>query len=73
MDNIGKRAALAILGRVGNHDLGMELDRLELTRQCLYQWEVGKHAPGGKMLRKMALAGYDVIYILTGKETKNEN
>lgn len=73
MDNIGKRAAEAILQRVGGHrSMDAELDRLKLTRQGFYQWETGKHTPSGKMLQKLALAGYDVHWILTGERKNNE-
>ena len=69
MDKIGKRAAEEILQRVGNHrSMEKELDRLQLTRQGLHQYETGKHIPSGKVLQRMALAGYDVHYILTGEK-----
>ena len=68
MDKIGKRAAEAILNRVRNHhSMEKELDRLQLTRQGFHQYETGKHIPSGKVLQRMALAGYDVHWILTGE------
>lgn len=67
MDKIGKRAAEAILKKIGSgSDYHKELDRLNLTRQSLHQWETGKHTPSAKVLRRMALAGYDLVWILTG-------
>lgn len=35
-----------------------------------YAWANGVSAPSAKVLRKMALAGYDVMYILTGERSK---
>lgn len=73
MGVIGKRAAKAIRARASlkNTFYGFELDRLQLTRQSLYQWEHGKGDPFADALARMANAGYDVVYILTGKENKN--
>jgi hypothetical protein len=33
----------------------------------LHQWNTGKHTPSAPILRRMALDGYDVHYILTGE------
>ena len=71
MNKIGKRCAEAILQKVGEGSLEKELYRLELTRQSLHQWQKGKYTPHAKVLRRMALAGYDVIYILTGERKNN--
>jgi hypothetical protein len=43
------------------------LGEIELTRASLFQWQKKKHVPGGKALRRMAFAGYDINYILTGE------
>lgn len=68
MNNIGKRAAEAILKRIGSDsDYHKELDRLNLTRQSLNQWQNGKYTPSGKVLQRLAFAGYDVHWILTGE------
>lgn len=68
MNNAGKRAAEAILQRVGaDSDYHKELDRLNLTRQSLHQWQTGKYFPSGRVLQRLAFAGYDVHYILTGE------
>ena len=71
MKNIGRRCAEAILERVGQGEIKKELYNLELTRQSLHQWEKGKYTPNAKVLRRMALAGYDVMYILTGERKNN--
>ena len=67
MGDIAKRAAEVIRQRVGKYRVYDEMDRLEITRQCFNHWEKGKHTPSGKVLQRMALAGYDVHYILTGE------
>ena len=73
--DIGRRAAEAIR-RTANENgtsYGFELDCAGVSREQLYQWEHGKCDPTGILLQRMALAGYDVHYILTGKEYKNVN
>lgn len=68
MENIGVRAAKEILNRLDSeHELYDLLDEIEMTRASLYQWQKKKHVPGGKVLRRMDLAGYDIHYILTGE------
>lgn len=66
---IGKRAAEAIRKKANDNDTSyaVELRRICISREQLYQWEHGKCDPTGKMLQQMALAGYDVVWILTGR------
>ena len=67
MKNIGKRAAKEIYNRIDQeHSLNDVLDEINLTRASLCYWQNNGHVPSGKTLRRMALAGYDVHYILTG-------
>ena len=67
MNEIGKRCVEEIMQRVKRKgDLNVVLDKLDIHRQSLYQWGDGRYIPGGKVLRKMALEGYDIYYILTG-------
>lgn len=75
MNGIGKRAAEAIRKTASEKDTSyaVELARAGVSREQLYQWEHGKCNPTGMLLQRMALAGYDVHYILTGKERVNEN
>lgn len=47
-----------------------EMHRIGLHRNKAYDWANGK-VPGGRALQAMALAGYDVIYILTGRRSGN--
>ena len=73
MKNIGIRACKEIYKRMDfDHDLDDICFDRELSRASLYQWRRGATLPSTKVLRRMALAGYDVHYILTG-ERKNEN
>jgi hypothetical protein len=68
LDNIGVRAAKEICNRIDSeHELYDLLGEIELTRASLFQWQKKKHVPGGKALRRMAFAGYDINYILTGE------
>jgi hypothetical protein len=68
MKEIGFRAAKEIYNRQDS-ERGIDelLDEIELTRTSLWQYKSGKYVPSGVVLRRMALAGYDVIYILTGE------
>lgn len=47
-----------------------EMHRLGLHRNKAYDWAAGK-VPSGRALQAMALAGHDVIYILTGRRADN--
>lgn len=68
MKNIGIRAAKEIYNRQDSeHDLDDVLYEIELTRASLWQYTKGKYVPSGQVLRRMALAGYDTHYILTGE------
>lgn len=70
MKTIGERAAEAIRGRavLNRTKLGEELDKLGVSRTVLHNWDKGIFDPTAYYLQQMAFAGYDVIYILTGKE-----
>ena len=75
MGEIGKRAADAIrrTAEKNGTSYAFELDCIGVSREMLYSWEHRKYEPTGKKLQGMAHAGYDVHYILTGKERTNEN
>jgi DNA-binding XRE family transcriptional regulator len=70
MERIGERAAEVIRGRcvLNRTTLGEELDILGVSRTVLHNWEKGIFDPTSYYLQQLALAGYDVNYILTGKE-----
>lgn len=68
MENIGVRCTNEIMNRIDSeHSLTDILNEIEVQRASLCFWTQKKHTPGGKTLRRMALAGYDVHYILTGE------
>ena len=46
-----------------------ECKALGLSKNMYYNWRDGICAPSARALRNMALRGYDVIYILTGKQS----
>lgn len=67
---IGERAAAEIRRTASKNDItySAELCRIGIGREQLYQWERGKCNPTGVILQRMALAGYNVMYILLGDE-----
>lgn len=70
METIGQRAAKAIKKRVRRGEWGIELKKLGIPNDTFYSWVNARNNPSAYYLQQMALAGYDVIYILTGKENK---
>ena len=68
MDNIGRRAAQAIEERVeaNGSTLTEELDALGLSRKIKDDWKKRNRSPCAYWLQQLALAGYDVVWILTG-------
>jgi len=44
-------------------------DVCNITREAIGRYERGENIPGGDVLAKMAEAGADVLYILTGNRT----
>lgn len=70
---IGMRAAEAIKERARKNGstLTSEFENLGLCRKVFGDWQKRGIDPSAYYLQQMALAGYDVIYILTGKENNN--
>ena len=48
----------------------LQMREMGLGENSCYAWANGEAAPSAKALRAMALAGYDVMYILTGVRSK---
>lgn len=68
MKDIGPRVAMAIYNRQDSeHNLDDVLFEIDLTRVSLNNYKNRKSIPSGAVLRRMALAGYDVHYLLTGE------
>ena len=68
---IGERAYKAIKEKCGHRKIKKELDRMGILQSSIYGWKNGELNPSAYYLQQMALAGYDVFWILTG-ERKNE-
>ena len=68
MSDIGRRAAEAVREKAREYEVSytFELGCLGITREHLYSWERRGYDPKAEILRKMCLAGYDIVYILTG-------
>lgn len=68
---IGPRAIEIMLEREGKTGQGVreQLKELSMSRRNQYAWQSEGRIPGGVALARMAAAGYDVMYILTGRRT----
>ena len=68
---IAKRAAYALLEREAQTGITTrdQLEDMDLHRSTFHAWQQLGRTPSGDVLRRMALAGYDVLYILTGRRT----
>ena len=73
-ETIGQRAARLIEGRSWDTKLPVTtlMQSLGTSRQVYYNWRNAKEEPSANLLAKMALAGYDVLWVLTGMERRNE-
>ena len=67
---IGQRASRLIDGRSWDTKLPVTtlMQNLGTSRQVYYNWRNAKEEPSAGLLAKMALAGYDVLWVLTGME-----
>ncbi len=68
MGDIGKRAAAEIRRTAHEHNSAYirELNLIEVSAPMLWDWEHDKTEPSRNTLQRMAFAGYDIHYILTG-------
>ena len=68
MYDVSKRAAAAIDERAKRSEKRLEQERarLGISKQLYRNWKSGRNVPSGYFLQQMAMAGYDVHYILTG-------
>lgn len=69
---ISERAVCEIMRKTKaeNRSFNLELDRLLISSKLLWSWTMGQSDPAARFLRDMALRGYDIDYILTGRRTK---
>jgi hypothetical protein len=72
--SIGERAVLAIreMAKKRNVCVDNECTRLGMSRKNLSDWQKRGLCPSAHFLQQMALAGYDVIWILTGGSNENK-
>lgn len=63
---VGQRAAQAIRERFPN-GTKIQMEMLGLNAGCIYDWKNGRANPTSYALAQMALAGYDIYWILTGE------
>lgn len=68
MDKIGRRAVAAIeeMAKKNGTKASKEYQKLDVTATVWHSWKWRNFSPSAYYLRQMALAGYDVTYILTG-------
>lgn len=69
--SIGQRAAAELLANAGDRTMVAIMNGIGVRHKCFTDWNHGM-APSAMALQKLALAGYDVLYILTGKRTAKE-
>ena len=67
-ESISERAALEIIRRARSEkkSLRYEMDKIKVSERLFYRWLRVPGYPSSYFLREMALAGYDIYYILTG-------
>jgi hypothetical protein len=72
---IGERAAhlIRVRATMKGISIDQECERIGANRKVYRDWRKCGRNPTSYFLQQMALAGYDVIWILTGKESLNEN
>lgn len=72
MSDIGDRAYLAICERAKQNGRKKTAEAMKagVSPTSLFGWEKRNTNPSALALQQMALAGYDVIWILTGEVTK---
>ena len=70
MTSIGERAAKAIRNRVAQNDttLTKELVKITASRKVFLGWERKGWNPNAYFLQQMALQGYDIMWILIGRD-----
>ena len=73
METIGNRAYQAIKERAeqnGRHILD-QAEEVFVSKRVLWAWQHGQYDPRAYFLQELAKAGYDVIWILTGKREED--
>lgn len=68
---IGFRAAECVRERFGRKT-GQFSAASEIDRRTVYAWELGTSVPSARALQAMCELGFDVVYILTGRRSEDE-
>ena len=73
MQSIGERAAQAIRVQAAKKGIPIyeECENIGTSRKVYRDWNKMGRNPTAYFFQQMALAGYDIYWILTGKENKN--
>ncbi len=68
--NIGQRAYQAICDRAKQtgRKILEEAGAVYVSKEVLWRWKSGRFEPRAYFLQQMALAGYDVFWVLTGEK-----
>lgn len=72
---IGERAVQEIRRHAGTpnvRNIRKELAKLDIPDSSYRGWRNGETSPSAFYLAKMAIAGYDVLWILTGEKREDE-
>ena len=74
-DTIAMRAVQQLIRRAEKEDVDVSylLRRIGADRHLLYRWRHNKNDISAQYLEQMALDGYDVVYILTGKRQEEKS
>lgn len=75
IDGIGERTVQAIKDRAKKNGTkkSVEAEKLGISRRVMCGWKNSHTDPSAYFLQQMALAGYDVFWILTGKEKEDND
>lgn len=73
MSDIGKRAAEQVrnMAELKKLSLRAATRHIDVGYATFYTWEHGQTDPGAYVLARMLETGYDINYILLGKENNN--
>lgn len=73
--SIGERTAEVIRDRATQErtTLEVQLQKINVCRKVYGDWKYRGWNPSAYFLQQMALAGYDVFYVLTGEKKNAEN
>ena len=73
-ETVGERTVQAIKDRAKQNGTkkSVEAEKLGISRRVMCGWDKSRTDPSAYFLQQMALHGYDIYWILTGKEKEND-